>query len=227
MIVSRLDKAQAMRYMGMRGELSDTAKENIGKLMDKCEELLLKLIEPKYTYRSFELTRESEGIRLSGSSLVLTGNDIAELLCGCDTAVLICATLGIGADRLIRQLSLSDIAEGFAADALASAAIEQVCDAVENEIKKRFEGKGMTWRFSPGYGDLPIELQREFLDVTDAQRRLGVTLSDGGMLIPSKSVTAVIGISEEIKDNDKKGGCEVCNMADRCSFRKRGESCGV
>lgn len=215
-----INKAEALRYMGQRGE-STPALEH---MMDRCEQVLLESIDYKYVYRVFELDFTHEGVRLEGTGLVLRGNDIRSHLSGCDKAALMCVTLGQGCDRAIRKLSLSDIAEGFAADALGSAAVENVCDIAEREIRKRFPGKYFTWRFSPGYGDLPIEQQRDFLAVTDAAKRINLSLSDGGMMIPSKSVTAIIGIGDTPVDSKKKG-CGSCNMAATCLFRQKGIRC--
>ena len=81
-----------------------------------------------------------------------------------------------------------------------------------------------TWRFSPGYGDLPLETQGDFLRTVDAEKRLGVTLSPGGLCIPTKTVTAVIGLSDSPVSKGKRG-CAICRMAKTCQFRKKGEHC--
>lgn len=223
MTLTTINKAEALRYMGQPdGKMSPEME----KLLERCEKEILEQSEPKFTYRCFGLEKEEDGITLSGTSLKLIGNDIKNHLKDCTTAILMCATLGIGADRAIKKLSLTDIADGYAADALASAAVEQLCDRAEEEIKKRFPDRYFTWRFSPGYGDLPIDIQRRFLEVTDAGKRIGLRISDGGMLIPSKSVTAVVGITEtEIKKD--RLSCRSCKMYDRCSFRKDGRRCEI
>ena len=84
----------------------------------------------------------------------------------------------------------------------------------------------MTFRFSPGYGDYPIELQKDFLRILDAQRKIGLTVNDNFMLVPTKSVTAVLGLSKNPIEQ-KKRGCAVCNMRDKCKYRRNGEHCGL
>ena len=111
-------------------------------------------------------------------------------------------------------------------DSMASTAIEQVCDTAEKEIREKISKDNfMTWRFSPGYGDLPITIQREFVRVTDAEKRIGLTVNEGGILLPRKSVTAIIGLSKEPIPKQRRG-CAYCNMNKTCQFRKGGTHCG-
>jgi hypothetical protein len=139
--------------------------------------------------------------------------------------VLLCATIGAAADLLIRKMEITDMSAAFAADALASAAIEQVCNAADEIIKQYMPDKFFTWRFSPGYGDFPIDTQRDFLSVMNAQKRIGLCLESNNIMVPRKSVTAVAGISD-VQLPQKTRGCACCNMAGSCNFRKRGTHCG-
>lgn len=217
-----INKDEALRYMG-QGSSRGEQPQGLQRIMEMCEEQLLNSIRPAYTYRVFDIAFTAEGTALKGTNLVLIGADIKAHLHGCTQVVLMCATLGIGADRVIKRLSALDIAHGFASDALGSAAIEQVCDIAEGEIHAALGSKYYTWRFSPGYGDLPLEQQREVLAVTDAQKRINLTLSEGGMMIPSKSVTAVIGVSEH-EEGDREqvkcaSKCDRCGMKNSCPYR--------
>ena len=97
-------------------------------------------------------------------------------------------------------------------------AVEAVCDLAEAEIRVRFPGCSFPFRFSPGYGDLPIELQDPILRLLDAPRRVGLCATDRHILTPRKSVTAVLGISDgEI--SPQKRGCASCTFRDRCKFQ--------
>jgi 5-methyltetrahydrofolate--homocysteine methyltransferase len=110
-------------------------------------------------------------------------------------------------------------------DAFAGVAIEQVCDKVEEQIKEMMPDKYMTYRFGIGYGDLPLEQIAEFLAVLGTQKTIGVTVTAGNMMSPSKSVACITGISTgQIKS--KKKGCITCSMREKCQFRAKGERCG-
>ncbi|MBQ8434419.1 MAG: methionine synthase [Oscillospiraceae bacterium] len=221
MTLTAIDKVQAFRYMGYTDE---NIPESIRTLTDACEKRLLEIINISLNFRIFDIEFADNGVLLCGSNFLMQGNDIKNHLSGCAKAALLCATLGTGTDKLINRLSISDMTESFITDALASAAIEQVCDKAEKQIKDRLPDMFMTWRYSPGYGDFPISQQQEFLAVTNASKNAGIHLSESGMLIPSKSVTAVTGLSEKPVAK-KKQGCVSCNMYDRCSYRKRGVRC--
>lgn len=200
--------------------------ENILKILDDSEKELLKVIEPKYVYKIFDIDDidpEEGHVLLKGCEMRLEGKDIAAHLKGCRKAVLMACTISSGADRLIRIRQVRDMTEAFVMDSLASSAVEQACDLAQEEIMK-LAGKFCTWRFSCGYGDFPIETQKMFVSVLDAQKRIGLNVSNSCMLVPSKSVTAVFGISDTPLEK-RRTGCECCNMKDTCNFRKKGERC--
>ena len=120
-------------------------------------------------------------------------------LLGCDRAVLFAATIGSGIDRLIRRFEKADPKMGLLLQGLGAERVESLCDAFNEEVKEvsKETGRETRMRFSPGYGDLPIEVQKVFLPLLDAERRLGITLSESCLMAPSKSVTAIIGIASK------------------------------
>ena len=115
---------------------------------------------------------------------------------GCDQAVLFAATIGSGIDRLIRRYEKADPKLGLLLQGIGAERVESLCDAFNLDVTEMSETEGGSTRlrYSPGYGDLSIEVQKAFLPLLDAERRLGITLSDSCLMAPSKSVTAIIGI---------------------------------
>ena len=131
-------------------------------------------------------------------------------------------------NRATRSIIAKKDAEKSKRDALLEAKEEsyKLKLETEKEIKEKINKDNfMTWRFSPGYGDLPITLQREFVRVTDAEKRIGLTVNEGGILLPRKSVTAIIGLSKEPIPKQRRG-CAYCNMNKTCQFRRGGTHCG-
>lgn len=220
--LSSINRAEALRYMGQKGKEIPPA---LSEVLDSCEKKLLGTIRPNYVFRVFDIERKQDGIHICSGMLVLEGKDIADHLEGCSRAVLMCATLGADTDKLIRTEEITDISSAFVMDAMASAAIEEVCRIADEQIKQQIPGYFFTWRFSPGYGDFPISIQKEFLETLNASRFVGVCTGENNILVPRKSVTAVAGISENPLPK-KRRGCACCNMAARCEFRKRGDHCG-
>lgn len=222
MIIEKINQHDAIRYMGYGTNKPD---ENMQVIINDCEKKLLAVIDPRFVYKMFDINFTDEGVCVSGTSLFLKGNSIREHLQGCEKCVLYAATLSQGADREIRLLETSDMTKAMITDCLASAAIEQVCDGVDEIIKEIAGEYNQTWRYSPGYGDLPMDIQKDFLAVLDAQKRIGLNTTENSIMIPRKSVTAIIGLSKgEI--SQAKRGCLTCNLNKVCQFRKRGEHCG-
>lgn len=120
---------------------------------------------------------------------------LAKFLAPCTSAVLFAATLGMGVERYLCSLESSGAANVFFADAAASAFIEAVCDRAEEMISERFGN--VTGRFSPGYGDLSLDIQAPLLSALNAGRMLGVTLTDSMLMIPRKTVSAIIGVKND------------------------------
>lgn len=221
--LTEINKAEALRYMGYGKSKPDEATlRNI----DECEKALLEAIKPEYVYRVFDICHTENSVKILGTSLELKGKDICRHLKGCDKAALLAVTVSGGADRLIRYYAAFDMAKSVITDCLASAAVEQVCNEVDRIVKENSGQKYQTWRFSPGYGDLPLEVQKDFLDVLNAGKRIGLSVLDNCMMVPTKSVTAIIGLSDKEISKGMRG-CACCNMRDRCAYRIRGEHCGV
>ena len=213
----QLNRKDALRYMGYGTREPDS---QTNALLDKCERELLSVIDGKYVYRVFEMT---DG-QIKGSTFILEGDSIMQHLKGCTKAILLCATLSEAVDRLIRVKQISSMAEAIVVDALASAAVEQVCDLAENEILRDFPNLEHTWRFGLGYGDFPLTGQRKFLDILDAPKRIGVCVNESLLLTPTKSVTCVIGLGHDLSKERMKS-CDMCTLGGRCTFRLNGGNC--
>lgn len=117
---------------------------------------------------------------------------LAACLAGCGEVLLFAATLGMGVERYLGGRSALSPSKRYFADAVSSAMIEAVCDEVQARLAAEYGA--LTPRFSPGYGDLPLAVQPLLLARLDAMRRIGVTLNDALLMIPKKSVTAMIGV---------------------------------
>lgn len=216
------DIDEILRYLRVRGE----APEELRAQVEAAAEELAETLRPQFVYRVFPLEHGEGGIALQGGGVTLTGGLAAKMLRSCDAAVLLCCTLGMEFERRLRALERRDMGKAVILDACGSAWVEAGCDAAEREIAERFSGRFLTDRFSPGYGDLPLSLQRSVLDALDAKRRLGIHLSESFLMTPSKSVTAVIGLSDTPQPARVRG-CGYCAMKGNCDYRKGGTTCAV
>lgn len=119
---------------------------------------------------------------------------LAKCLLGCKEAYLFAVTLGMQNERWLHRLSLLSPAKHFLSDALSSAYAEAAADYANALLEKE---KTLTNRFSPGYGDLPLSLQPHLLSALNANKLLHITLSDTLLMIPQKSITAIVGIRSD------------------------------
>jgi 5-methyltetrahydrofolate--homocysteine methyltransferase len=218
--LDKIDREQALRYMASKGgAISQTAMESI----EECEKKLLETVRPVFVYRVFRI-KGFYPLELENGP-VFEGNDISDHLEGCEYAAVFAVTIGADVDALLRRLQITDMAKSVITDALASAAAEQAADLAEEEIKQSLPGKYFTWRYSPGYGDLPLSVQPKLLGALGAGKKAGIVLQKENMMSPMKSVTAVIGVSDK-EIEKKRMGCAECRSFEGCSLRRKGLHCG-
>lgn len=220
--ITQLNHNEILRYMGCPPEKADRAL--LGQI-EACTQELMEVIRPRWNWRAVDISFEPGGVRLEGG-LLLPGADLKAHLAGCGRAAVFCATLGAEADALIRRAERLDMARALVLDCCASAAIEAACDWIETELQGKFPGCSFPFRYSPGYGDLPLEVQGPLLDLLDAPRRVGLCASASHLLTPRKSVTAVLGAAEgEIETKNRS--CLGCPVQGNCQYRKAGGHCGI
>ena len=220
--VTQLNTDEVLRYMGCPPEQADAL---LRAQVETCARELLDTIRPRWSYRVAGIGFEPGGVRLEGG-LLLPGVDLKAHLTGCGRAAVFCATLGAGADALIRRTERLDMARALTLDCCASAAVEAVCDQIEAELQEKFPGCSFPFRYSPGYGDLPLDVQGPLLDLLDAPRRVGLCASASHILTPRKSVTAILGVAEGEIERTKRS-CLSCPARDGCQYRKAGGHCGI
>ncbi len=203
-----IDRRQWLQRLGVKGE----ADENLRESFAVCEKQLLQAARPQGIYRVLEL----DGLKLEG-------NAIKKHLAGCYEMAVMGVTLSAPVDRLIRTSQIRDMAAAVILDCGASVLIEQICDQFEAMIRQQVSGF-LTGRYSPGYGDLPIETQDRLVRALDGPRKIGLTVNQNHIMIPRKSVTAILGIA----DHPVKGylaTCQECKLRDTCNLRKEGKTC--
>ncbi|WP_312640446.1 vitamin B12 dependent-methionine synthase activation domain-containing protein [Hydrogenoanaerobacterium sp.] len=222
-VLDAIPVEEVLRYLGCSKESSAMTA-----LAESCSAELLAAAVPRWLYRVFDLipAENESGVALAQCGFVLPGADITALLKHCEQAVLLCATLSLGVDNLLRRAQLTDMSRGVVLDSCATAAVEVLCDQVQAEIEVQFPGCYFTMRYSPGYGDLPLTIQKDFLQLLDAPKQIGLCATESCILTPHKSVTAVIGIAKQ-PINQHKRSCQTCNLRETCAFRKREEYCGL
>lgn len=181
-----VSQREILRYAGCR-----EATAEIRELLDECIAECADALEYKVCYTELPLT--VTGHVCDFGVLSVTSEKLAESLCGCSRAVLFAATVGVTLDRLIARYGRVSPARAVLLQALGAERIEALCDAFCRDLAKTAK---LRPRFSPGYGDLPLTVQRDIFPVLDCARKIGLTLNDSCLMSPTKSVTAFVGLCD-------------------------------
>lgn len=209
-----LDKSEIRRYAGYKQK-----NKIIEELEDKIDYLISevkKTARVKYTYELFDINILND--RVSFADVVFKSKYLAKNLDTCHKVIILSATLGNEIDMLIRRYSLTDNTSMVFVQAIATEYLEKIIDEIENDIiANSKEQIFLKPRFSPGYSDLDISHQKDFISILNTPKKIGLSITNSNMLTPMKSVTAIIGIT---KTNFRaKNKCCSCS-ASNCEFRE-------
>ena len=175
--------------------LDEIPEKNIAAYIKKAIDTGYTLIEPKAIYRTYPLVKkEGEVPGLEDSPHLFFGKKLAEVLNKCDYATVLMTTIGPGLPDRADELMKNEPTDGFYLEHvggwMADYFAERVDERIQVEMKKN--GYKATFRYAPGYGDWSLEAQPEMMRLTQGER-IGVKLTDTNIMIPRKSVSAVIG----------------------------------
>ena len=214
---------EVLRYLEYKGQIID---DNLKETINQCKNITKARINPRYTFRVYSIKKNKGIIEFEGSNLKLESRDLYNVLKDCNKCILMAATIGLDIEKDIRKYSFTELTKGIIIDSCATTAIEEVCDMVQEEVQNNIleDGQYTTLRYSPGYGDLPIEKNKDILNLINGQKEIGLTITTNGIMIPRKSVIAIIGISDN-KLSQVKKSCKNCNNKDTCKFKRGVDSC--
>jgi len=246
----KIDRAEVLRYLQTSKDLKD---DNINRLIEETTAEIKNTINFRYIYHKYPIEISQKGINVQGTTLTLKGKSIKKHLSNSEEIYLMAATLGAQVDKKISYYEKISVTKSMIFDACATTAIEAGCDRVEEEIKEKVQAAGnedITFRYSPGYGDLGIDIQNEILRILNAPKKIGLTASKYNMLLPTKSVTAIIGVISDKKEVVQETGnnldsfnednnleardlefeerhCKNCLLYEDCELRRKGIYCGA
>lgn len=203
-------RGEILRYLGTPGS-------NVGdldSLIDNCQAELEQIARPRFHYAIIAPAEYPQ---------LIQGKDIAKHLKDAERWVLLAATLGNQVDRQIDIYQLSDLTRAVTLNACATAAIENLCQEAEKDIRAEKDAKGLILgpRFSPGYGDYPLSVQPSLLSILNTGPRLGLTCTSTFYLIPKKSVTAMAALRSK-EWVPPRGRCGDCYLSNQCPYKREG-----
>ena len=227
-----VNRREILRYM--RCDSGGSDDEKINSLLDECLAELLPELVYKVCWREFPIAKAADTAVTGGSAadgskagsldlgfMVTKSQGLARNLCGCEKLVLFAATIGLAPDRLIAKYGRLSPVKALCMQAIGAERIESLCDMFCTELAETYaeEGLSLRPRFSPGYGDFPLEAQESVFKALDCHRKIGLSLNDSLLMSPSKSVTAIVGLCSADAQAACGTSCSSCDKAD-CLFRK-------
>ena len=218
--------SDAMRYMRVKTKVPD--KDLISSIKTSFQ-LLNNIIRPRKIYGRFSIMRGNNFLSIAGINL--NSANLANLLKNSHECCLMAVTLGHEADREILKSQSRSMADGLILDACASVMADVICDELEREIienlslnfkNSELESKlnfKLTPRFSPGYGDVSLSVSQDIIDILNANKYIGLSMTKSGMMSPVKSITAIAGVINNNFNFNNFNRCGLCNHRQDCNYK--------
>ena len=169
---------EAIRYLGYG---KNKVEDRILQMIQESFAELDALANRKIVHRIYEIQFNGDD-EIVIANMVIKSRKLFRNLCGCKNIILFAATLGTEVDRLIHKYERIDIAKAVVAQACATTILEEYCDEWQEKTSMNLRP-----RFSPGYGDFSILHQKDILNLLEASKKIGLSMTDGYMLTPTKS----------------------------------------
>lgn len=220
--IDALDRKEVLRYLGYRGqEVTPELDARLDAAIASC----LAIGRARASIAVYDVAGREElpdgtpQVTLADTALTLVGTSMQRHMRGARKVGVLAVTIGMGVERELKRLSLTDRLGQVLFDAAATTMVERAADAAEATLVGMAAREGLytNFRFSPGYGDMPMQTQHVLLDALDA-RRLGITLSPTLLMTPTKSVTAVVGMFDAPQPSTH-ASCADCSCRAFCNLR--------
>jgi cobalamin-dependent methionine synthase I len=133
--------------------------------------------------------------RIITENMELPGENISRRFEGSSRISCMAATCGPEAMEWKEEFHRrGELTKEVMADAILSELADQLIEDLNKILSREavMKGYGLTMRYSAGYGDFPLSFQKILLDFLGAQE-IGIHLNSSYIMIPEKSVTAVVG----------------------------------
>ena len=213
--LTELDEKEVRRY--------SRAEKIEQSLIDSAISDAIIYANPHGIFNIFDYDYKSSNIIFDNKNIFLRGSSIKKHLDLCEKVSILAVTIGEDIENEISNASAKgNYTHALLLDAAATEAVEESADLLEKIIEREANREGffLTSRFSPGYGDFPLTMQEEILELAMG-RKIGISLTSSLMLTPRKSITAIIGFKRE-NNTHKNHDCDKCDKTD-CNFRNKGE----
>jgi len=207
-----------LRGQGADPQIVRSSKPSLLKAAERALSEGLDLIHPKSLTSEVAVREHRHDRILLAGGMVLTGPLVTHQLSGAQRVVTVVCTIGTELENTTAHLFSEDPLYALALDGLSNAAVESLAQQVCGYIAKQVEGEGLqaSSPLSPGNPEWPVEIGQPQIFSTLDPSKAGVRLTSGGMMIPKKSVSFVVGLGVEMSQANM---CTVCSLKETCRYQ--------
>jgi hypothetical protein len=202
-----VDAAWVLKWMHP-GRTSARVEEMARELVEKTR----KIARPKALYK-ISHSRVIDNATTEIDGITFKSKVLSKLFTSLDTVVPYIATIGRELDEL--KAERGEMMKGICLEIIKTLVLGSASEYLTEYVKKKYNMPKIA-RMNPGsLEDWPITEQRAFLNLfDDVEGRIGVTLSSGGVLNPTKSVSSII-----FPNESGFVTCQICPKKD-CPTRR-------
>ena len=173
----------------------------VREMLDRQIQMSSELITARGMIRFLMIKEHNEPLLMfENTAFEIQSRQVSKMLRQADLVALFMVTIGKSIeDEIVRLQQANEVTEAFILDAVASEMADAAADIMHRDIiKKKAEGSGLTVtpRFSPGYGDWPVTVQKDILDICEGGK-IGISVNASSLMSPRKSVSAVLGLKRQ------------------------------
>ncbi len=173
------------------------------------------LIDPKAMYKTAKVSEVQGGRLVLEGRSVLESELLAEKFKCTPEIVVYLETIGPALEKRVAELATRELSKSFVMDCVGTYALHQVFDIIQKDFQP--DGRERLSKFSPGstsYWDIRQQkVLFEILGLEEVEKTVGVKLNEYCIMIPKKSVSGVMGLTEE-----QFLECQICKR--RCEYRR-------
>lgn len=159
-------------------------------------------LKPQGIYEIYPLQEvKAEGKVVFGEGFTFFSPGIARMLSSAEALALFIVTVGPYLEDEAAELAQKgEITQSLFLEAAGSAAAESLAQKMQEDIEEEARRHGWlaTLRYSPGYCDWDLTQQRVLFSAL-AGEVIGVTLNPQCIMVPRKSISALIGLGAKVE----------------------------
>lgn len=202
-----IEVSDILRFLHFRQK---EVPQNILDDIDAALEIIYAQAQFREVHQKFSAQIKNDALWLD-DRIKLPYPSLQHLFKNSEYVYVVACTIGLNITRLIKKEMMVNPSHGVMLDACAS----MVADAYAGYIQSTLGPT--TSRFSPGYGDVPLESQRIFAQLLQIEKNAGIHLTEGNLMIPEKSIIYLTGKRCEEEPTSSLS----CNDCERnCIYRK-------